>query len=256
LTSAGATASRTTDVEFPQGRVIDLTHPFDETTIFWPTENDFQLLKGPAGYTDAGYYYAANRFVTAEHGGTHVDAPIHFREGRQTVDQLPLERLIGPAIIVDVHGACAADRDYQIGINDLRNWETEHGRVLSGVILLLRTGYAAHWPDRLKYLGTDVRGSDAVAQLHFPGLHPDAAGWLVDHRAIKAVGIDTASIDHGQSKTFASHVKLFEYDVPVLENVAIPASLPEHGLTVVALPMKIGGGTGGPTRIVAIVPDE
>jgi kynurenine formamidase len=236
------------------GRIVDLTHSFDEATIFWPTEPGFQLQRGPAGVTDRGYYYAANRFSTAEHGGTHIDAPIHFYQDHFTVDQIPLERLIGEGVVVDVTEACAASRDYQIGVDDLRAWEEKQGRVLADVIVLLRTGYGRYWPDRRQYLGTEAKGPDAVAELHFPGLHPDAATWLVEHRAVRAVGIDTASIDYGQSRQFGSHVKLCEHNVPALENVANLDQLPLTGVTIIALPMKIAGGSGGPTRIVAIVP--
>jgi kynurenine formamidase len=172
--------------------IVDLTHPFDADTIYWPTERGFELMRGEAGYTNRGYYYAANRFRAAEHGGTHLDAPIHFFEGRNTVDQIPLERLMGPGVVVDVSAKCTADADYQITVDDLRAWEAEHERELNDVIVLLRTGWSRHWPDRAKYLGTEDRGDEAVAKLHFPGLHPSAAGWLVERRSVKAVGIDTA----------------------------------------------------------------
>lgn len=235
--------------------IIDLTHPFDRKTIYWPTEAGFDLIRGKSGVTEKGYYYSANRFAAAEHGGTHIDAPIHFFKGRQTVDQIPLDRLIGEAAVVDVTKSCIEDRDYQINVSDLRRWETEHERQLVDVIVLLRTGVGRHWKDRTKYLGTSKTGPDAVADLHFPGLAPEAARWLVEHRAIKAIGIDTPSIDHGQSQLFQSHVTLFEHNVPAFENVANLDRLPTAGATVVALPMKIGSGTGAPLRIIAMLRD-
>jgi kynurenine formamidase len=240
--------------EWPRGRLIDLTHPFDQTTLFWPTGETFQLRKDFAGVTEKGYYYAANTFTTAEHGGTHTDAPIHFFKDRQTVDQIPLEKLMGEAVIVDVREKCAADRDYLIRINDLRAWEQQQGRQLVDVMVLLRTGYAAHWPDAEKYLGTTERGPDAVKRLHFPGLDPLAAKWLTEERKVKAVGIDTASIDHGPSTDFGSHVALCGGNIPIFENVKLTDDLPAAGFYLIALPIKIGGGSGGPTRIVAIVP--
>lgn len=235
-------------------RIVDLTHAFDSDTIYWPTEEGFQLIRGTAGMTQRGYYYAANRFTAAEHGGTHVDAPIHFFADRQTADQIPLERLIGEGVVVDVSELCARNRDYQIGVNDLRRWEKAHGRQLVDVILLLRTGFGRHWKDRRLYLGTDKRGEEGVANLHFPGLHPDAARWLVEHRAIKSIGIDTASIDYGQSRYFQSHVTLCEHNIPAFENVACLDALPTSDFQIVALPTKIAGGTGAPLRIVAITP--
>lgn len=237
-----------------QAKLIDLTHPFDRQTIYWPTEAGFQLQKGTAGKTAKGYFYAANRFAAAEHGGTHIDAPFHFNRQGQTVDEIPLERFIGEAVLIDVSAQSAADADYEVSVADLHRWEEKHHRQLVDVILLLRTGYGRRWPDRKAYLGTDETGPDAVAKLHFPGLAPDAAKWLIEQRSIKAVGIDTASIDRGQSTRFGSHVKLFEHNVPVLENVAGLEELPEAGFGVMALPMKIAAGTGAPVRIVAILP--
>jgi kynurenine formamidase len=238
--------------EFPRGRIVDLTYAFDEQTIFWPTEKGFVLENEARGVTDKGYYYTANRFCSAEHGGTHIDAPIHFFKGRNTLESIPLEQLIGKGTLIDVSGKCAADRDYQVQVNDFLNWERKHGTKLNGIILL-RTGFGKFWPDRTKYLGTEERGAQAVAKLHFPGLYPEAARWLIANRSVKAVGLDTASIDYGQSTLFQTHVALFEKNVPALENVANLDQLPERGFTVIALPMKIKAGSGGPVRIVAVV---
>ena len=121
------------------GRLVDLTHAFDADTLYWPTEAGFRLERTADGVTERGYYYAAGRFAAAEHGGTHLDAPIHFYKDRATVDAIPLDRLIGEGVVVDVSEKCAAERDYQIGIADLRSWEEAHGRLLVDVILLLRT---------------------------------------------------------------------------------------------------------------------
>jgi len=238
----------------PASSWIDLTHPFDGRTIFWPTEKGFVLEAGRNGPTPKGYYYAANRFATAEHGGTHLDAPRHFSATGQTADAIPLERLVGEAVVVDVVRSCAADPVYEVTIDDLVAWEAAHGRQLVDVIVLVRTGWAARWPDRAAYLGTDAEGPEAVSQLRFPGLSPLAARWLVEHRRIRAIGIDTASIDHGPSTHFAAHVALCGGDVPIFENVAALDGLPEEGLFVAALPMKIAGGSGGPLRIVARLP--
>ncbi len=235
--------------------IVDLSHAYDADTIFWPTDAEgFVLEEVAAGLTEQGYYYAANRFRAAEHGGTHLDAPIHFAEGHASVDEIPLERLIGDGIVVDMSAACAADPDYRIAISDLKAWEAANGRIADGSIVLLRTGYGEHWGNRVRYLGTDAVGPEAVPLLHFPGLDPDAARWLTEQRAIKAIGLDTASIDSGQSSLFESHRILTARDVPVFENLAQLNELPNVGFTVVALPMKIRGGSGGPLRAIALVP--
>jgi kynurenine formamidase len=236
------------------GQLIDLSHPYDASTIYWPTEQGFRFEKGNNGVTTKGYYYAANRFTTAEHGGTHLDAPIHFAADHETADQIDLRRLLGEAVVVDVSQECRANPDYLVSVADLRTWEEKHGRQLVDVILLIRTGWSQHWPDRLKYLGTEALGPAAIAQLHFPGLAPEAAKWLVEQRQIKAIGIDTASIDYGQSSLFEAHVALCGHSVPIFENIMNLERIPAEKSHVVALPMKIAGGSGGPLRIVAILP--
>ncbi len=236
------------------GRLVDLTHAFDADTIYWPTEEGFVLETAFQGRTERGYWYEAHRFRSAEHGGTHVDAPIHFAEGARTVDALPLEQLVGEAVLVDVEAVCRANRNHRVDVEDLRAWEQQHGRIPDGAIVLLRTGFGRYWPDRAAYLGTAERGPGAVAKLQFPGLHPDAAGWLVRERRIRAVGLDTASIDFGPSREFRSHRVLFAANVPAFENLANLEQLPPRGFRVVALPMKIRGGSGGPLRAIAIVP--
>jgi kynurenine formamidase len=235
------------------GSIVDLTHAFDANTIYWPTEAGFTLTSEHSGVTEKGYFYASNALCTPEHGGTHVDAPLHFWQGGAPVDGIPLERLIGPAILVDVSAQVAANRDYQVRVDDFVAWEKHHGLIPNGAIVLVRTGFGQYWPDRQRYLGTDERGPDAVAKLHFPGLLPHAAEWLAGTRKIHAIGLDTASIDHGPSTLFESHVTLFKHGVPAFENVANLDRLPAKGFTVVALPMKIRGGSGGPLRIVAML---
>jgi len=236
-------------------RWVDLTHPFDADTIFWPTETGFAFQAGANGVNAKGYYYAANRFATAEHGGTHLDAPRHFSATGQTTDAIPVERFVGEAAVIDVAARAEADPCYLVTVDDLMAWETAQRRQLVDVIVLVRTGWSARWPDRRAYLGTDVRGAEGVALLRFPGLAPEAAKWLAEQRRVRAVGIDTASIDHGPSTHFEAHRALCAANIPVFENVADLALLPATGAFVVALPMKIAGGSGGPLRIVARLPE-
>jgi kynurenine formamidase len=238
---------------FPSGRVVDLTYAFDENTVYWPTAQSFKLETDFEGMTDKGYFYSAYRYSAAEHGGTHLDSPVHFAKGRYTSDQLPLQQLMGAAVVIDVTSQCATNRDYLVSVADFENWERRNGRIRLGTIVLLRTGFGKFYPDRKKYLGTDERGAEAVVKLHFPGLDPAAARWLTQNRSIKAIGLDTASIDHGQSTLFESHRILFEKNIPAFENVANLDQLPLKGFSVIALPMKIKGGSGGPLRIVAFL---
>jgi kynurenine formamidase len=256
LVGAGCVAghSRFDRPVWEQSRLIDLTHSFGADTIVWPTEQDFRLVLQQAGETPGGYYYASNRLEMAEHGGTHIDAPIHFSKSGQTLDQVPIEHLVGAGVRIDVTAQCARDRDYRISIQDFERWESAHGRIQNRAIVLLDTGFARYWPARQQYLGTELRGQEGVQALHFPGLHPEAADWLVRQRQVKAVGIDTASIDFGQSSTFETHVALLSQNVPVFENLSDLRDLPLRGFDVIALPMKISGGTGGPLRVIAVLP--
>jgi kynurenine formamidase len=242
-------------VSLQQSRLVDLTHAFGSDTIVWPTEQNVRIISQHAEDMPGGYYYASNRLELPEHGGTHIDAPIHFSKGKQTLDEIPIDRLVGSAVRIDVSEQCAKDRDYRVLIQDLERWESRHGRIPAHTVILLETGFGRLWPSRQQYLGTELRGAEGVQALHFPGLHPDAAAWLLRERQVKAVGIDTASIDYGRSTKFETHVALLSQNVPVFENIADLSGLPDRGFDVVALPMKIAGGTGGPLRIIAVVPN-
>jgi kynurenine formamidase len=239
---------------WPAGALVDLSHDYSDQTVFWPTAESFRLEKVADGVTPQGYYYAANNFATSEHGGTHIDAPVHFAKGHPSVDQIPLDQLVGGAIVIDVTTAAAAQADYRVTTDDFAAWERANGDIPPAAIVLIRTGYSRYWPDAVRYLGTADRGDAAVAKLHFPGLHQDAARWLVETRHVKAVGIDTASIDYGQSTMYETHRVLYERDVPAFENLTNLDRFPARGGFIVALPMKIKGGTGAPLRAMGIVP--
>ena len=233
-------------------KAIDLTYAFEKDTIYWPTDKSFQWERTHWGPSAGGYWYASATFAASEHGGTHLDSPIHFGEGQATADQIPLTKLIGPAVVVDVQKACARDRDYQLRTEDLEAWERAHGRIPDGAIVVMRSGWGRFWPDQKAYLGSDKPGD--TANLHFPGVSRAAAEWLVAHRKVSGVGVDTASLDPGPSRDFMAHRVLNGAGIYGLENVANLDKVPETGATLIALPMKIKGGSGGPTRIIAILP--
>lgn len=233
-----------------QAQIIDLTYAFDESTLYWPTAEPFEKRTVSEGHTEGGYYYSAYWIATAEHGGTHLDAPVHFYEGRETTDEIPLSRLIGDAVLIDV---TTTDPNALISVSALKTWEAENGIIANNTIILLQTGWGRYWPEAKRYLGTDERGTAAVAKLRFPGLSKAAANWLVNERQIAAIGIDTASIDRGQSTDFQAHRVLAEASVPIFENVANLDQLLINRFKVIALPMKLKGGSGGPLRIVAVL---
>src|SRR3989442_10897372 len=232
---------------------IDLTYGFDSTTIYWPMAKPFRLEVVSAQRMPGGYYYAANNFTAAEHGGTHLDAPVHFAEGKHTTDQIPVSQLMGPAFVIDVTHQADSSADYRVRPADITAWESAHGAIPPGAIVLIRTGWGSRWPDRARYLGTTKTGAAAVPELHFPGLGLDAARELA-RRKVNAVGIDTPSIDYGQTNNYGVHRRLFAGNIPAFENVAHLEQLPATGAYVIALPIKIKGGSGGPLRIVALLP--
>ena len=248
LTAAGQTAPN-----LATAKIVDLTHPFDEKTLYWPTSpSAFELKSLADGKTPGGWFYRSNTFCTPEHGGTHLDAPSHFAKDGQSADQIPVRRLIAPAAVIDIRAQSAKDADYRLTLADVQAWEKKHGPVPAGAIVLLRTGWSSRWPDRKAYLGDDTPGD--ASKLHFPSYGEEAAKYLAIERKVGALGVDTASIDYGASKDFVVHVIANGANVFGLENVAHLEEVPEWGAWVAALPMKIAGGSGGPLRIVAILP--
>lgn len=247
----GCTTARP-PLDLAHAELVDLTWPYDDKTLYWPTSpSAFELKELSYGPTPGGWFYSSYAICTPEHGGTHLDAPIHFAAEKLTVDRIPLERLIAPAVVIDVADRAAANADYRLTAEDVRAWEAQHGTIASGTIVLLRTGWGKRWPDRKAYFGDDTPGK--TGNLHFPSYGEEAARLLVEERRVAAIGVDTASIDYGQSKDFIVHRVANGADVAGLENVAHLERLPARGAFLIALPMKIAGGSGGPVRIVAVV---
>ena len=233
-------------------KLVDMTYPFEEGTLHWPTAQPFKLEKVNEGMTPQGFWYASYNYSASEHVGTHLDAPFHFAQGRWTTDQIPLEKTIGPGVVIDMRRKSEANPDYQLQVVDILTWERRHGKIPSGAIVLMHTSWGKFWGDRKRYFGTDQPGD--ITNLRFPGFSKEAAEFLVKERKIDAVGIDTPSIDHGPSRDFIVHQILGGANIPIFENVASLDRLPPKGATIFAIPMKIKGGTGAPLRIFALLP--
>lgn len=247
----GCSAPAPSTIDLANSDLVDLTHAFNAQTIYWPTSTEtFRHDSLAWGPTPGGWFYSSFSVATPEHGGTHLDAPIHFGEGKQASDAIPLSRLIAPAVVIDVSGR--ADADFQLSATDVTAWENDYGPVPRGAIVLLRTGWSRNWPDKKAYLGDDTPGD--ASKLRFPSFGADAARLLVEERGVAVLGADVASIDHGASTDFMVHRIAAAADVPGLENLTNLDRLPPTGALVIALPMKIEGGSGGPLRAVAIVP--
>ena len=253
LTLTSALSAQSFDVR--RYRAIDLTHALNAKTLYWPTSpTSFKLDQLSFGPTPGGWFYSAFAFSAPEHGGTHLDAPIHFGEGHLTVDRVPLDKLIGPAVVIDVTAKARGDADYRLTRDDVAAFEKAHGRIAAGTIVLLRTGWSTRWPDRKSYLGDDTP-NDAT-KLHFPSYGVEAARLLIQERRVAAIGVDVASIDYGPSADFMVHRIAAANDVPGIENLTNLNLLPATGAVIFALPMKIEGGSGGPVRVIALVPRQ
>ena len=235
-------------------RVLDLTYPFDETTQVWPSNPPFHRDSSQRGGTASEAWYATGQVALSEHAGTHMDAPIHFAQGQAGIDGIPVEQLMGPAVVVDVRAAAANDRDYRLSLTDIHRWEATHGTIPAGAIVMMLTGWGAYWKDRERYFGSATPENSTT--LHFPGFSKEVAELLVRERHIAGIGIDTASIDYGPSQDFVVHRIVNGAGLYGLENVAGLTDVPASGARLVALPMKIAGGTGAPVRIIALVPSR
>lgn len=237
----------------PGGDIVDLSHAYDEHTIYWPTSpSAFELKTLAHGITEGGYFYAANSFCTPEHGGTHMDAPIHFGAGMHTIAEIPVDRLVAPAVVIDVTEAVVQNPDYVLLPADIERWEKTHGRIPQRSIVILRTGWESRWDDVRAYLGDDTPGD--ASNLHFPSYGAAAVEFLVKERIIAGIGVDTASIDNGPSRDFRVHRIAAAANVFGLENLMNLGRLPATGATIIALPMKINGGSGAPVRVIAMLP--
>lgn len=233
-------------------KVVDLTYSFDGDTIYWPTEKPLHHEFEKFGMTDAGYFYSSGKIAAPEHGGTHLDAPIHFNKKGIYADQVPLASCIGPAAVIDFSLRAAKDPDTMLTVDDIKAYEEKYGKLPDGAIVVARSGWGKFWPDRKTYLGSDKPGD--IANLHFPGYSPEAARWLVENRTVAAIAIDTASMDPGMSKDFKVHQVWLGSNRPGFENIANAEKLPPTGATIFLIPIKLGKGTGGPTRAFALLP--
>ncbi len=250
-----AFTSHSWGIDLSDYSLVDLTHAYNEDTIYWPTSpTKFELTELEFGETPGGWFYSANAICTPEHGGTHLDAPIHFSASGSAVHAIPLENLIAPAILIDVSAKARVDPNYRLTVEDVLQFEARHGAIESGTIVLLRTGWSDRWPDAEAYLGDDTPGD--VSQLSFPAYGPEAGRLLVEQRGVVLLGVDTASIDYGASREFAVHRIAAARNVGALENLTGLEGLPLTGFTVFALPMTIEGGSGAPVRVVALVPRD
>jgi kynurenine formamidase len=242
-----------------QVEVVDLTQPLSETTPILRLPEPFAntprfRLQELSRYDERGPAWYWNAFEGGEHTGTHLDAPIHWATGREQddVSQIPPARLIGPAVVIDHTDQAAADPDHLLTVEDVEAFEAEHGRLPDGGWLLFRTGWDARAADEAAFLNADDTGP------HTPGVDVACARWLAEERAILGLGVETVGIDAGAAHSFDPPFPLHAFLLGAgrygLTQLANLDRLPPTGALVIAAPLKIVGGSGSPTRVLALVP--
>jgi kynurenine formamidase len=227
--------------------VSDLTHAINgDVPTYELSQKSAYQVKTVATLEKEGYF--AREISLPEHFGTHIDAPAHFARGGWSVDQIPVERLVVPLVVIDVSKKAQSNPDYQVSVEDISNWEGAHSAIPQGSVVMANTGWDSRWnmPDR-------YRNADARGVMHFPGYSLEAAKFLVEARRVVGLGIDTLSIDYGPSKNFEVHQYTLGHGLYHLENVSNLDRTPAEGATVVVAPMKLEGGSGGPVRVLALV---
>ena len=229
---------------FGRGRGLrDLTYPFTTGFPAFAVGEESQR-RTYVTIEDDGYYMQEWRIL--EHTGTHVDAPGHFTPGGRLSTELRLSELITPAVVVDISRRAARDPDAVVTVADLVAFERRHDRIPRGAAVLMHSGWGAKVGDPDAYRGTDAAGT-----LHFPGFSVDACEWLLRKRGIRSLGVDTLSIDPGESETFETHLALTGADRYGLENLANLNQIPAYGATIVVGLIPFEGGSGGQARIFA-----
>lgn len=226
--------------------LVDLTHVVDEQIPYWPGGIPFRMER-LADYEKEGYRF--HTFIMGENTGTHVDAPSHFVKGTASIDLIPVQDLILPAVVVDVEAKVEKDPDYQLSVQDLLEWEARYGPIPMGALVIMRTGWFRRWPDTKAYRNMDEKGI-----MHFPGVSVEAARFLLQERSIKAIGIDTLSLDYGPSRDFATHFLVLGAGRYQIENLANLDRLPPRGAVVFVGVWRLREGTQAPARVVAFVP--
>jgi kynurenine formamidase len=224
--------------------VADLTHVLGTQFPLFPGAAPFRIEQAVSHDKD-GYYGSILTYW--EHSGTHMDAPVHFAPNGLFVDQLRIENLVVPAVVINITEKVRRDPDAVVTPDDIRAWERRYGRIPDNAAVLMASGWGARAGSVEAFRNTDSSGV-----MHFPGFGKEAIDFLLTERRIAGIGVDTLSLDHGPSKTFAVHYTLLPTNRWGLENLANLESIPPGGATLFVGAPKIASGSGGPTRVMAV----
>ena len=226
-------------------RLVDLSQPLHPAIPYWPGEG-----YGPFRYTAINVLSrdgkAAGVFEMPEHMGTHVDAPSHFVDSPMSIERIPLERLIRPAVVFDISSRAASDPGALLIPDDVFEWESRWGRIAAETVALVRSGWGPRWTDPNAFRN----------QMRFPAISEAAARLLIQERGVVGLGVDTLSADNGEANNSPCHRLVHGAGAYIVENLANLDLLPARGAFVVIAPLPIVGGTGAPARVLAFCEGE
>nr|XP_034317591.1 isatin hydrolase isoform X3 [Crassostrea gigas] len=236
-------------------RIVDLSHRQDGNSLTWPGNPSYNFTQLFRGFAELyGFWYENNHFAMPEHMGTHIDAPVHTTQGMWKTDQIPIEKLYGPGVIINVKEKVKSNPDYRVTVDDLLMWEKKYGEMPRRAVAIMNSGWSSKYPNITLVFGSPKPSNES--SFHFPSWHEDAVTWLINKRQINAVGVDTPSTDYGMSSTFPCHTILGKNRVVGMENVANLDNVPESGSTIYIPVLNIADGSGGPARVFATYDDE
>lgn len=227
------------------GAIVDLTHTLSADFPTWTGEPQFE--RKPVYSRDKDGFNLSILTVD-EHTGTHVDAPLHYSDAAQSVDEIPVGNLIAPLVVVDIAERAADDPDTALTPDDLRAFTARHGPIPEHACVAMHCGWAA------RVRSDAFRNADADGTMHFPGIHPEAAALLMEETSAIGLAVDTMSLDIGASEDFATHNLWLPTNRWGVECVAGLAALPPVGATMILGAPKHRGGSGGPARVFALLP--
>lgn len=235
------------DVAAGRAQILDLTHVLNERNAYWPGPG-YKPFKLTTIATIEKDGVLSKAFSMPEHLGTHIDAPSHFETGQPDLSMITPDQFFAPGVVIDIAPRAEVDADTTLTLADIQQWESKHGRIPDEAVVLLHTGWGRFWNNYSRY-----KNQDATGRLHFPSYSGEAAKFLIHDRKAKGLGIDNLSIDRGISKDFAVHHIVNRAGRYGLENVAHLEKLPPRGFFLIVAPICIEAGSGGPTRILAVL---
>jgi kynurenine formamidase len=236
-------------------RFVDLTHAFSPDIPHWPgfpPERRETLYYYDEGVGSRGSGFFAQQYILVGQWGTHVDPPAHFAKGLRTVDEIDVKEMLLPLVVIDVHGAVAANPDYTMTVQDIDHWERKHGPIPAGAFVAMRTDWSKRWPDAAR-----MRNADTKQVAHYPGWSLEALRFLYETRKITASGHETTDTDPGVAASrndFSLENYILSHDHYQIELLANLDQVPEAGALVIVTFPKPKKGSGFPARVFAILP--